>query len=640
MASEKVGRGDRGRRPERSQSGSALMFTLVIISVLGMIGAGLAVFGSTSLRTTRVYDEVRDARYATDAAMKEAVNWIAHDEEVAVDPDYLPGANDDCVYHSETPAGELLTVSCETEPGSGAGIPPDPGIAPPESILLLGDRHNEPGPYSYEKCESLWDSFTGWLNNDTPGQSEKAFSARKRQRSTWGGLGSCVTRDRGVGPISIEGDMHVAGRIQLNDGFSLEVAGGDGGVVKAQYGCEDSNGGSFNQGVYAPGGANISNQVQCNRTNTNREDPGMPWDGTPIFSDPGRIDDTVSPIGDIRPEFLPVGFDADGSLSEGYTLPLREGAYVFDPDANQSGSATVPKNLVPLAQASSGGVCTIPSGTPVIFLWGRYDDARSLNRYTADPACPDRTFWFAPNPGADRELLTGDDETAAFYLDFTDIAGASKCGGMESVNPFRWCLGGSSQLAASKPRVIVGWPDNWTAMPEESASGGGSGDIGYGERVGVVVDAAGAVEGNFLTYWRNQSQALQIDGAPATYEPCRWWIFTCPSFGQRSMRLAQFTPKVSGNPIAEDGLPNGRIYVDVNFAMNNASGTVPKIVVDYLDPRDDVAKTCGEFTLNLGAIESDHTPGSTVPATSTATISPAEAAVLADNCGSVDAINN
>ncbi|MCZ7628328.1 MAG: hypothetical protein M5U19_04370 [Microthrixaceae bacterium] len=122
------------------------------------------------------------------ARSKEAVNWIAKNDEVAVDPDYLPGANDDCVYHSETPQGETLTVSCETEPGSGAGIPPDPGIAPPESILLLGDRHNEPGPYSYEKCASLWDDITGWINNDTPGQSERGFSAKQRQRSTWGDL--------------------------------------------------------------------------------------------------------------------------------------------------------------------------------------------------------------------------------------------------------------------------------------------------------------------------------------------------------------------------------------------------------------------------------------------------------------------
>ncbi|MCO5322457.1 MAG: hypothetical protein M9922_13770 [Microthrixaceae bacterium] len=624
-------------RSARGQTGSALMFTLVAISVLAIIGASLAAFGNASLRTTRAYDDVREMRYAADGAIKEAVNWIAKNDEVAVDPDYLPSANDDCVYHSESAQGEILTVSCETEPGSGAGIPPDPGIAPPESILLLGDRHNEPGPYSYEKCASLWDAITGWLNNDTPGQAERSFTAKQRQRSTWGGLGSCDTRERGLGPISVEGDINVAGRLQLADGFKLSVAGGDGGVVKAQYGCEGIDG-----NVLAPGGASISTDVQCNRADSLRpDDPDkdLPWEGKSIYADPGRIQDTATPINDIEDEFLPVGFDADGSVADGYTLPLRTKAYRYDDAVNPTGSATVPKHLVELPP-SGAGACNIPAGTPVIFLWGRYTDAKTLNDYTANPACPDRTFWFAPNPGPDRELLTADDETAAFYLDFTNTASATKCGGMESSNPFRWCLGGASQNSSSKPRVVVGWPDDWTALPTTDPDGTGSGDAGYGQRVGVEMDTAGAIEGNFLTYWRNQGNAKVIDTQPSTYEPCRFWIFTCPSFGERSMRLAQFSPKVGGSPIAEDGLPNGRLFLDVHFAMRNADSTVPKVVVDYLDPRANVARTCGEFTLNLSAIDTNHVPGSAVPATSKSSISANDAAVLADNCGSVDAINN
>lgn len=618
----------------RSQRGSALMFTLIAIAVLGIIGVTLSGFANASLRTTESYDNVRETRYAADGAIKEAVNWIAKNDEVAVDPDYLPSANDDCVFHSDTAQGETLTVSCETEPGSGAGIPPDPGIAPPESILLLGDRHNEPGPYSYEKCASLWDTITGWLTNDSPGQSERGLTAKQRQRSTWGGLGSCETRDRGLGPITVEGDINVAGRLQLADGFKLSVAGGDGGVVKAQYGCEGTNGNVIN-----PSGGSISGDVQCNRANTARADDGMPWANKPIFSDPGRINNTLAPIGDIEDEFLPVGFDADGTVASGHTLPLRNTAYRYDDAVNPTGSATVPKNLVALPPSAPGS-CNIPAGTPVIFLWGRYTDASVLNSYTANPSCPDRTFWFAPNPGGDHELLTADDETAAFYLDFTTIASATRCGGMESSNPFRWCLGGASQNSSSKPRVVVGWPNDWTALPTEDPSGTGSGDIGYGQRVGVEIDTAGAVEGNFLTYWQNQGNAKVIDTAPATYEPCTFWIFTCPSFGERSMRLAQFTPKVSGTPIAEDGLPNGRLFVDVNFAMKNASGTVPKVVVDYLDPRDNVARSCGEFALNLSSIDSNHTPRSAVSASSVSTISAADAATLANNCGSVQAINN
>ena len=629
----------------RGESGSALLLTLVVIFVLGVITVALSGFASTSLGTTRVYEDVRDLRYEADGAMKEAVNWIAHNDDVAIDPS-APTAGD-CVYHSETVDSELVTVSCESdsEPGSGAGLPEDVGMSPPESILLLGDRHNEPGPYSFEKCDDIWDDLTRWFTGDTQGSSEKGLTAEKRKRATWGGLGNCEPRNRGAGPIRVDGDINIAGRLQLSDGFQLQVVGegDDGGVVKVRYGCDDGDGNStFSGAVVDVDNSDISDQVQCDIvSNPPRSDPGMPWDGKGIFSDPGRVSDSTFPIGDIESSFLPVGFDNDGTLSDGYTLPARTQAYYFDPDQNASGSADVPKNLVALPDVLNGsGACDIPSGTPVIFLWGLYSDVDDLNRYTAEPKCADRTFWFAPNPGPDRELLTDDDETAAFYLDFTETASKSKCGGMESQNPFRWCLGGADEDASSKPRIVVGWPTGWTALPEVDPDGSGSGSLGYGERVGVEMDTAGSVEGNFLTFWRNREDAATIDQKSATYEPCRWWIFTCPSFGQRSIRLAQLTPKVAGGPIAEVGHPNGRLYVDVQVAMNNASGTLPKVVVDYLDPNGDRVTTCGEFELNLDSVVKTHPAGDDVPPGSTATISDAQAEQLADNCGSVEAINN
>ncbi|MCZ7628329.1 MAG: hypothetical protein M5U19_04375 [Microthrixaceae bacterium] len=122
------------------------------------------------------------------------------------------------------------------------------------------------------------------------------------------------------------------------------MAGGDGGVVKVRYGCED-NGGPFDS-VVDPSGTPTA--AQCNHADVPRADPGMPWDGKSIYADPGRINDTATPIGDIEDEFLPVGFDADGSLAEGHTLPLRTTAYRYDDSVNPSGSAAVPKNLVAL----------------------------------------------------------------------------------------------------------------------------------------------------------------------------------------------------------------------------------------------------------------------------------------------------
>lgn len=178
----------------------------------------------------------------------------------------------------------------------------------------------------------------------------------------------------------------------------------------------------------------------------------------------------------------------------------------------------VPEGLVPLPTPLDGsGQCSIERGTPVIFLWGWYRSSEVLNRYTAEKKCPDQTFWFAPNHGADGKLLTVDDKTAPFYLDFTQtsstILAKSKCGGMAAESAARWCLGGADRILASKPRVVVGWPNEWTAMPTAEPTGGDDGDTntGYGSRVGAYLDTANSIEGNFLSYWTNTDAAKRIN---------------------------------------------------------------------------------------------------------------------------------
>ncbi|MEZ5243123.1 MAG: hypothetical protein R2696_15460 [Microthrixaceae bacterium] len=63
--------------------------------------------------------------------------------------------------------------------------------------------------------------------------------------------------------------------------------------------------------------------------------------------------------------------------------------------------------------------------------------------------------------------------------------------------------------------------------------------------MGAYLDTAGAIEGNFLSYWSNTSKATKVDTEAAVYRPCAipvfWWIINCPSFGPRTMRLAKFT---------------------------------------------------------------------------------------------------
>ncbi|MEZ5243124.1 MAG: hypothetical protein R2696_15465 [Microthrixaceae bacterium] len=174
----------------RGQSGSALIMLLAIVAFMTLVAVAVSAFADVNLKATRSYNNVRATRYSADAAIKSATNWIADNDDVAVDPIYKPDANEDCVYHSTATTGEVITVSCESEPGSGGGIPGDVGLNPPEAIFLTGDRHNEPGPYSYAKCDSWRDEIANFFKGDTPGVSEKGLYTQRRQRSdvwwNWG----------------------------------------------------------------------------------------------------------------------------------------------------------------------------------------------------------------------------------------------------------------------------------------------------------------------------------------------------------------------------------------------------------------------------------------------------------------------
>jgi len=663
----------------RNQRGSALMMLMAIVVFMTLVGLALATFADANLRATKAFNNARTTRYNADAAIKSATNWIATNDDVAVDPLYKPDANEDCRHYSTAADGTIVTVSCFTEAGSDAGIPPDQGILPPEGLLLLGDRHNEPGPYSQVRCRSVIDDikafFSGGTNNGMP---EAALLGKKRQQAGWGNFLPCSTRSRGSSPIRVSGDITIAGKLKLADNLKLLVEGGDGGAIKVRYGCDMPEGSivqkaanwATTKGTVAIPNAQVPCNVAASTLRTADPDDPMPWDGSHIFSDPGRKSSVTGangtqPIGDIQPQFLPIGFADDGGLKPGYSLPERTTAYVYNQAAWNALSpkpVNVPEGLVPLPTPLDGsGQCSIERGTPVIFLWGWYRSSEVLNRYTAEKKCPDQTFWFAPDPGADGKLLTVDDKTAPFYLDFTQtsstILAKSKCGGMAAENAARWCLGGADRILASKPRVVVGWPNEWTAMPTAEPTGGDDGDTntGYGSRVGAYLDTANSIEGNFLSYWTNTDAAKRIDSSFATYRPCTipilWWVVRCPSLGNRSLRMAQFSPKVAGGPIAEPTMAepaktHGLMKVDVAFAMRNAGSLVPKITVDRLNLDNDSVETCGTYDLVLStpslgySVETNFDPTNPFPAESIATITPEDQAALARDCGAVDQINN
>lgn len=600
---------------DRDQSGASLLFVLMLVMVGGIIMIALSTYASTSAKTTQSFNDVRAERYAGDGAIKTAVNWIKDNPGVAVDPVYAPSSNDDCKFELTG-----VSVTCETNPGSGSGVPPEQGSLPPETVLLLGDRHNEPGPYSFSQCQSFWDNFVRFFTNDTQGSSEPSFALQKARRSSgFLNLGSCQDRARGNGPVEIKGDVVAAGKIRftspLVNNLDLDVTDGA-GTVRARYGCEPGN-------------------AVCTTWQANRPAGPKPWDGTPSQSDPGRTTFPAadSPINDLRDEFLPIGFDADGTLRDGYTLPARTQAYIYDTTVNTTGSAALPKFMKAINSCADA-----PAGTPIIFLPGWYKDSELLSKYTgAVNSCYDRTFWFPPNAGPDSTLLTDDDETGAYYLDFVGPTGRN-CGTMNIAVAARWCVGGSgADNYNTKPRVVVGWPKDWAPFPA-SGTAGPSSPV-YGSAVPVELNTAADIAGSFLTYWSSTNSAKSIDGNYATYAPCSFWIFSCPTLGQRTLRMENYGPKVTSGPLAESGAPNGRLRVEVRYGVQfgSALGT-PFVDIDALD-RDGVAVNCGSYQM-VNDASVDFNGSGPLPANKKYVFTDAQATQLADSCGAVELINN
>lgn len=243
-------------RPATEQRGASLIFVLMLVLIGGIITISLAAYASSSAKATENFNEVRADRYSGDGAIKTAVNWIKDNPAVAVDPVYAPNANQNCRFEVNG-----VTVSCNTDEGSGSGVPPEQGSLPPETLLLLGDRHTEPGPYGFSQCNSLWDNVVRFFTGDTPGASEASFTLQKAQRSAgFLNLGSCVDRNRGDGPIQVRGNIVAAGQIRGNSSIRLDAFQGAGaGTVTAKHGCS---------GVLRSNGTNGLHHV-------GRESPGL-----------------------------------------------------------------------------------------------------------------------------------------------------------------------------------------------------------------------------------------------------------------------------------------------------------------------------------------------------------------------------
>src|SRR5688572_30106576 len=120
----------KGRRPRptlittqrlQDQQGASLVIALVLILVLGVTLSAVLAFVTTNFRTSNIYRQQRDERYAGDAAIEAAINYVRTKPTMGRDPNYA-SSDPPCIYNVPTDEG-VVAVTCAADPGSGSGVP-------------------------------------------------------------------------------------------------------------------------------------------------------------------------------------------------------------------------------------------------------------------------------------------------------------------------------------------------------------------------------------------------------------------------------------------------------------------------------------------------------------------------------------
>ena len=585
------------------EAGSALVVVLVILAVMTVAIAGLVALSATNNATAAAYRDVRTDRYAGDGAIEAAVNWAKDQPRVGRDPS-LNSSDPACVFQTPTDVG-TVTVSCAATADTDSGAPAEGGLIPPEALLLLGDRYDQPGPQNAPACKGWWDTVSGWFNNGVNPDDTASYrepSALFKVRNGLGVLGATCdqNRARGMSNFQIRGNLVAAGRVEVPSGAVTMISPS---TAKARKGC--SGGG-----------------LTCPAPGTRSGFTGALayLNGTAEDTDPARPATPAANPMDLKTPWLPIGFNQDGSAVDVSKLPERRTAYKWD---QATGALT--------ATSSCSGV-----STTIVFLPGWYRDSSVLNNYTANSSgCTGVTFWFAPDPGADGKLLTADDKSGAFYFDFrppTPYAFPSydnqPCGpgGLLPASRTVWCIGGSS---SQNPRVVVGTPKDWS--PLGGSATGPSGDTR--QRTAVVMNRAATVDSDLSQVWHDKTGAESLgDGAVAYYQPRNILGFNSFSI-DRAIRVRDFTPRVTGAPIDDPGYPKGRIYLSIGYGLVNGNSLdSPRIEVAAVS-KESGTKSCGTFTLP----KNTYSGSGALPASYRFT--DAQAKTLADNCSSTDLIN-
>lgn len=614
------------RRRRRNDDGATLIIAMVVMLVMGVLVSSVAMYATTASRGVESYRVQRDERYAGDAAIKTAVNWASTQPDVGRDPS-LGLSSTPCIMATTAVVdGEStpVKVSCGADAGGGSGQPAEVGLVPPEAIVLTSQRTKESGPYTARQCKGWWDTIAGWFTDDyAVGIDYGAGLAPEtgawfRPRSGYGTLSATCNNpfSRGWAGFKIRGSIAAASNVRVDNGTLNLIADVPG-----------------NDKVYANDNAGCVGVVCTPMANrTGYADELSYLNGTAKSSDPGRTNPAapnVNAVGDIAAPFAPVGFNADGTPKS--ALTVRTTAYTWNSTTNV---------FTPITTCSG----TSPT---VVFLPGWYKSAEVISKYTgsSSASCKNATFWFAPDPGADGTLLTDDDRTGTFLLDFGNTPGAASTCGSNTVNSrVRWCIGAA---ADSNSRVVVGTPDGWTPQGVYTPGSGTA-----PPQTAVAITTAGTVDDDLSQSWfagsaspaTPSTDAASIDGAIARYTPTACFIVCFSS--DRAIRVRDLTPKITAPPIEKSGAPRGRIYLEVAYGVQNPSSVeAMEAVVATVSPESG-RHDCGTYTLygNSGSAapfnnknNAAYSGSGALPATYKFT--DAQAKQLADVCGTVDRIN-
>lgn len=548
------------RIEERGQRGASLLVALGISLFVAIILVALASYISAHQKSVSAYRNVRATRYATDAALKGAINWVSNVEDVGRDPQVYPD-DEPCVYRVPGQGNVPdIAVTCEPVPDSDSGVPVETGRTPDQALLLLGTRYGEPPLNS--PCVGSTSNRT-----DLKGREVGLLFDPIRPNAS----GNCVGGSS-IGEFRVNGDIRSNAPIRSNSGDPLRLTTGSSVVA----GTSPIYGNAACIGL-----PTLVNAGRCSTVPANARSGSFPG----------------------RPASSP--WDPYETL---FTDPARDGSATRDEWRQGTINWTTPRvsiNGGPLQELSTSTSLAACKGLPsdlVRFYPGHYRSAEALNRIFNDTVggktCRHGVFWFGPaadeaaasptySPavGSAYEPLDPDTAVQGVYLfDFRDsLAGrpkgvngsGRKCGYYTNTNnPHRWCL--KVDATEGGPMLIAGTPKGFDPAALINSNDGAQTST-------LSLTTAGTVQDNGSLTWENQSGARTIDGSSARYNA----FFTSVD---RSFTLRNFSPRV--NAVT----PGGEVSIHVAHYVQNRTTQLDRPQIGLRTTDRGVPIDCGWFS--------------------------------------------